>query len=166
MGPLPLPVTVGGTVTITNQPNVFVTNSAANPVPTRDVDNPARQPFQQDQVISIHAGTFGGDATFTVPKGKRLVIEFVSIHVSYPTGQKPTFAFLQVETANSNKFPNNHNFVLTFQAPDLNSDVFAGASPTRLYADPGTTVTLSLRRNSSIGEGLGSMSVSGYLVDL
>jgi hypothetical protein len=51
--------------------DVKVTNSSAEPVPTRDVDNSARQPF------TVGLVSFNNN-TFQVPAGKRLVIEYVS----------------------------------------------------------------------------------------
>jgi hypothetical protein len=68
-------------------PPVTVINTPAQPVPVRDVDNPARQPFQTSTsslTNAFNAQGFGLTLT-TVPAGKRLVIEFVSAACS-PTG--------------------------------------------------------------------------------
>ena len=71
-----------------NGPNVSVINTPAEPVPMRDVDNPARQPF--------HLQMFGDNNSFTVPAGKRLVIEFVSgrIHTNSDRRDAALFTLL------------------------------------------------------------------------
>ena len=54
-------------------------NTMANPVPVRDVDNPARQPFQKGTFYFLNDGESSkGTTLFFVPFGKRLVIEQVS----------------------------------------------------------------------------------------
>src|SRR5437899_6396572 len=60
--------------------NVNVVNTTASPVPVRDVDNPARQPFQAEAVggFADGASTTGDITIGAVPAGKRLVIEYVS----------------------------------------------------------------------------------------
>src|SRR5439155_17389827 len=61
--------------------NVNVVNTTASPVPVRDVDNPSRQPFQAEVVggFADGASTTGDITIATVPAGKRLVIEHVSV---------------------------------------------------------------------------------------
>jgi hypothetical protein len=56
--------------------NVQVVNTA--PVPTRDADNPARQPFHATRFFSMTTGEPDQTATIPVPAGKRLIIEHVS----------------------------------------------------------------------------------------
>src|SRR5438094_7734660 len=67
-------------VNVVNTPNVNVVNTPASPVQVRDVDNPAKQPFQAEVVGGFADGASStGDITIaTVPAGKRLVIEHVS----------------------------------------------------------------------------------------
>ena len=67
---------------------VQVVNTSAQPVLVRDVDNPARQPFQATVFISISDGVPAGSALLDVPSGRQLVIEYVSASVQLPTGQK------------------------------------------------------------------------------
>jgi len=169
----PVPVTgsigLSGTasVNVVNTPNVKVVNT----VPTVNAANPAFQPFQDEEVIGWNAGSglIGNDGTFLVPSGKRLVIEFVSFELTIPTGTRPTFNSVKIVNANSNTIPISFLIPLSFQGSAFlggqNSDVFIGSSPTRLYADPGSTVTLSVRTNNA-DNGLAEVSVSGYLVDV
>src|SRR5207244_995932 len=67
-------------VNVVNTPNVNVVNTTASPVPIRDVDNPARQPFHAEAVgeFADGASITGGILIPTVPAGKRLVIEHLS----------------------------------------------------------------------------------------
>src|SRR5438132_10795306 len=68
-------------VNVVNTPNVNVVNTPASPVPVRDVDNPAKQPFQAEAMggFADGASTTGDIPITTVPAGKRLVIEHVSV---------------------------------------------------------------------------------------
>src|SRR6266568_4786805 len=70
--------------------NVMVVNTPASPVPVRDVDNPARQPFQAEVVggFADGASTTGDIPITTVPAGKVLVIEHVSVFGAMLPGQK------------------------------------------------------------------------------
>src|SRR5437870_6667310 len=58
--------------------NVNVVNPVSSPVPIRDVENAARQRFQTRLVCNF-IGSFQCSDQITVPSGKELVIEFVSI---------------------------------------------------------------------------------------
>ncbi len=122
------------------------------------------QPFQAAVEIKLPNG-FGGENGFVaVPKGKRLVIEYVSGEAFLPTGQKGLFSVivsLQGQTTGT-----RHYLASTpmgkFGAPDY----FRAGQVVRLYADPGTTVMLRIDRDIATGEGLARMSLSGHLVDM
>ena len=90
---VPLP----SNVNVVNTPNVNVVNPTTQPVPVRDVDNPARQPFQVQVVgdFADGASTTGDIPITTVPAGKLLVIEYVSLFGSMLTGQQLVRARLQ-----------------------------------------------------------------------
>lgn len=154
----PLPVT--GTV------NVGPVNITGT-VPIRDIENPARQPYQNDEILSTPAGLLGDNATFTVPSDKRLVIEFVSFSANWPAGQYTTRFFIGVCNAAGGTCPTSYYVAPSAPVAEFGGEVFSvGSSPVRLYADPGTEVTVGVRRNATTGEGLASVSVSGYLVDV
>jgi hypothetical protein len=147
-------------------PGVTVTNPVSNPVPVRDVENPARQPFQQELFLSTPDGLLGANDQFTVPSGKRLVIEFVSFTMNWPAGQLTTRAFINVCNASGNACPVSFYVPASFQATEFGgTDFFVASSPTRLYADPGSVVGVAVRRNVTAGTGLATVAVSGYLVD-
>ena len=52
-----------------------VNNTTANPVPTDDVDNPAKQPFAIGAASTFQSGSV---TVTTVPAGKLLVIETIT----------------------------------------------------------------------------------------
>src|SRR4051794_12365863 len=66
-------------VAVQGAPSVTVQNAPANPVPTRSQDKPALQPVQHTGLVIFAAGEQIKDQTlYTVPAGKRLVIEEAS----------------------------------------------------------------------------------------
>ena len=75
--------------------SVFVTNDASHPVPVTSADDPGRQAFAFFKSDSWDSGD-SHDVSFTVPAGKRLVIEAVSISGLLDThGQKMLTAAVQ-----------------------------------------------------------------------
>jgi hypothetical protein len=154
---------------------VKVVNTTSEPVPTvaqgttlvRSADEPARQPFQQQWNVFFSTGETVKTAGVTVPTGKRLVIEYASLRAQLPVGQRLGF---QVETR-LNGFDGFHSVPTTFLGgfngvggPD--DEVVAGQD-VRLYADPGTTVAVILRRLDGTTDPASVFPViSGHLVDL
>jgi hypothetical protein len=90
---------------------VQITNTVANPVPNRDVDNPVRQAvqlrttaaFTGTDIASGNFTTFDGN-DFVVPAGKRLVVEFISGDMNVPQGVSATDTVFSgvVSTPNGN----------------------------------------------------------------
>jgi hypothetical protein len=110
---------------------VQVVNTSANPVPNRDQDNPAQQPFQfLAQPDTVGTGQTQAETDITVPAGKRLVLEYVSAGIAAGNGQ------VAVETVAGGSLA-----AWYFIAQP--SPVFTrGFFPTRIYADPGSTVSV------------------------
>lgn len=146
--------------------DVRVINPTAEPGPTRDADNPARQPFHARGIFSMSTGEPDQNATITVPLGKRLVIEHVSAFLGVPEGQKVLFS-IGTRLAGMLEF---HTLVAQEQGvfPQVlglgPKATFAASQPARFYADPGTTVYMGVGRTSTTGTAAGSMVVSGHLV--
>ncbi len=141
---------------------VKVLNTAAIPVLVRDVDNAARHAFQAQVVVSLSATTARNSAAITtVPAGKRLVIEYVSVLASGPTGQRyqASIGVRQGTTAGL------YFLALSPQGTfDFNDQLIAG-QPTRLYSDAGTSVGVELVRSATASTAFGIFTISGYLVD-
>jgi hypothetical protein len=151
---------VAGNVGLTGTPMVGI-DPSANVV--RDADEPARQVFQRTVHPTLVDNASIGSDTFSVPVGRRLAIQFVSAEVLLPAGQSPEE--LVVETV-ANGVSAGHVFAPAFTASVGGaSDRFVVSQDASIYADPGTTVTVELFRNSSSGNDLAAVTVSGYLVN-
>jgi hypothetical protein len=147
--------------------NVGVTNTAASPVAVRDVDNPAKQPFQAEVVggFADGASTTGDIIIATVPAGKRLVIEYVSASGAMLHDQK----VVRGEVAETLTLaPARWGIQYTPQGSnaDRTRDYFVATQPVRIYADPGS-ITCSAERDSVAGANPDSVTftISGYFVD-
>src|SRR5262249_59990259 len=73
-------------VQLSPEATVRVGNPASAPLPVRDVDMGARRAFQASVNLDM-SGTSG--TGLTIPAGKRLVIEFVSVSGSSSTSTQP-----------------------------------------------------------------------------
>ena len=146
-------------VNVVNTPNVNIANT---PI-VQDRDNPARQPF----AYSAGPQNWIGNAPnisfdFTVPGGKRLVIEQVSViaHLTASTTQKLS---AEVQIFNGSPFT-----FYRFVGADAGQNDFVASSQVRCYADAGTSVALLVTRSDTSGGGanVASVSLSGYLIDM
>ena len=163
-------------VSVTNTPNVNILNE---PVDVNVVNNASpvsvpTEPFQIGLSGSFVAGSpslteqtgFPDSNVFTVPSGKRLVIEHVSINTSIPIGQSGATITLRV-TTDVGKQSLNHRFVMTkqFEITGL-EDRWTASQPIKLYAGPNTDVVLAGQRSvlESTLEGAALLSISGFLV--
>lgn len=123
---------------------------------TLSADNPALQPFQNYQVVIPNASTTLL-SSFSVPSGKTLVIEELSLECLTGSSTQP-FDVRLLETGAG--VGAQYSFVPTSL---LNGFQFALAQVTRIYADSGTTVGVAtgttLPANSSC-----AVAVAGHLV--
>jgi hypothetical protein len=142
----------------------------------RDLDNPARQPFQAE-LRSLTITTSGGVENFQValvPPGKRLVIEHVSLRISSleatsggaPQPRFRTFATLVMKTET---VAAQHELVVN--RADVGTASFNVASqPLRAYVDPGSAVFVQIDCIADDGGDsllrVTHVTVSGHLVDL
>jgi hypothetical protein len=164
----PVPVPISGNVGITGTAAVQVTNTATNPVRIRNVDNPVQQAVTFSAEVVVPDGSFGeiNSNAFTVPAGKRLVLEYVSGHASLQPGQKPLVSMI---TAFG--FGGYVHYLTAvpqgdFSAISARPEEFTINGPLRLYSDGGFSLLIELTRNSSAGLALLQLTFSGYLVDL
>src|SRR5437867_3289252 len=127
----------------TSNKDVRVVNTTAEPVPVRDVDN-ARQPFQEVALVVIPASSSSASSTFTVPAGKRLVIEYVSGNNTLFAGQKLRGAFILTYVGGQYQ---RHYLLIHHGEPYNNTnEEFVTAQEMKAYADPGTQVEVFLYR--------------------
>jgi len=172
----PVPVTLHGTsvvtgaVAVTNTPDVNVVNEAS----VRDADNPAFQPVAATFSATLSTGAGPGanvsNPFYTVPSGKRLVIEYVDSNfvVGPASNAGKTFLSLEVSIPGT---PNVTHAIGTSSesAPcTLSQACFVVAKPVRIYVDAGAQLRVTggflLTQSSSFSFLNGT--VNGYLVDL
>lgn len=163
----PLPVTgvVSGQVAVTNtpqvvvanQPQVVVTNNSANPVPTRDVNNPARQPFVFSASCESNNSNGCNVTSPTVPAGKRLVLQHVngSIQLFGTTAQVQEFrlfvgsTYLTMPPRLVNSFSGLINYAVN--------------EPVLMFVEPGSKVLV--QASGTEIRLIATAFLSGYLVD-
>lgn len=156
----PLPVT--GTVS--------VSNLASSPLTVSDVDNPARQPLQAN-IIEVPP-QIPNPILFTVPAGKRLVIEYVSADIQANTQcvTAPRYA-LRTTTGGVTLEHFFYSELVGTVGSDANdaTRAYGLSQQTRIFADPNTQVTLDIRTSAfpscgfSVNDGI---HISGYLVNV
>lgn len=127
-----------------------------------DINNPARQPVQLNFAETIPAGSTQasfGTVIYTVPAGKRLVLEYFYGHAVAPAGQGVNVALL---------FP-DYYYPLQERSgifADPGRSLFQSNEPVRIYYDPGATVRILTYRNQTAGSASTNTRLNGHLVDL
>jgi hypothetical protein len=145
----------GGSQSQAASTGVIVTNTFNKPVPERDFDNPARQPFQYTLSPSSGSSSSASD-TYQVPAGKRLVIEYYSAQLTqYPSGG---YAYMYLTTTVNGQLA--YYKVIPPQATTVPTNQM-----TRIYADPGSTVAALVTQSSGTSCG-GTLILSGYFVNV
>ena len=141
---------------------VIVGNPAGNPVWVRGV-NDARQPFHESVVLNLGVDDSNESGFIFVPPGKRLVIEYASADALMPVGQRMKIFIRTTLSGN----PRDHFLVLYRQGAMSGFDNLTAGQEVRLYADPGTSVTIQAVRLASTGSGMtAKVTISGYFVDV
>jgi hypothetical protein len=169
----PLPVTGKATVAGTvNAVQSGAWNVGVNArVSIRDVDNPALQPFRFDHAYSILANSsFLQDTNvFTVPAGKRLVVEYINWLFSSadPTDQ---VEFIALSDADGDLHV-NLEFRPAHVGPVSGGGSVAlqeGSQLVRLYVDAGETLQLFVSRRAApvLNRANFIFFMQGYFIDL
>jgi hypothetical protein len=137
------------------------------------VNSPAQQPFQQSVGVSISNGSFssGSVTAFTVPSGKRLILETVEFHTQVPSPEQVIVAEVQMNAAGGQVF---FAIPVSFQGtiPVFNGVTsekktnYAGLHPASFFADPGTNVEVDFVRSAASEEVTGIFDFAGYVVDV
>ena len=176
----PLPIT--GNVNVTNNPlnvsfngmaqPVLVANTAGSPAFVRAVDSPARQPFQASVTINIADGAFfSGEVTgFTVPAGKRLILETATFDIQLPSPQQVIAPEIRVHGGSTDvEFPvvvqTEGTIPVVVNGQTQNETHYSGSQHVSFFADASTTVTFSVVRSANSQAVIGLFGVAGYLVD-
>jgi hypothetical protein len=121
----------------------------------------AKQPYQRMLVLSLDPGKFSDAVSFSVPAGKRLVVETASANAAVPAGQKVT-----VNLATTGGGLGGRAWLaLAAQGSISGLDRYTAAQPLRMYADSGTPVTFQAVRSDVTATASLNFAVAGYLVD-
>ena len=163
----PVPVAVQGTpsVAIQGTPSVTVGNTNAQAIPTRRADEPALQPVQRTALVIIGAGDQIEEATlYTVPAGKRLVIEEASVRAQLFAGVTEAMVFLR---SDGGGFGGHYVPLTSLGTLDGFGKVLVGTELLNGYADAGTPVDTNVTINTATGSGgRFEVTLAGHLVDL
>ncbi len=139
------------------------------PLPTRDVDNPARQPVQAEVVQGI--GHFTGQGVlFTVPPGKRLVVEHFSSELGVASGTSVNRYTLDIADNPTSGSSFAHFIPPAYHAPCgscvAGTELFVASQPIRMYVDAGKVLIVGVSFSNSPGPNVfGFFGISGYLID-
>jgi hypothetical protein len=156
------PVSISGqpSVNVASMPQVQLANDTNNPLWVRNLDEPARQPFQQTIFTQFASGDpFSQDVAVTIPAGATLVVEFVSAVGVMPAGQSLR---IHIET------PNTTHYLLASRqgvtAGNPNTEDFVASQQLRLYFTKNDPLTIKCARaDSTTGTGYAYVTLSGYL---
>jgi hypothetical protein len=149
---------------------VTVANTPSSPVPVQPV--PARQVVAADCFPQITNGNFGGSCflndpssgnPYTVPAGKRLVVDTTSVFCSVPSGQNILNPALFSNVGGS---PNFTGFRTAFEGPNGNADSYTLAQNGIAYADAGTSLDFQILKNSTSGSAGCGVWMQGHLEDI
>lgn len=144
-------------VNVVNTPSVNVVNTASSPALVRDVGAPVRTPVQIGVNVFISFGeTSRLSDIYTVPEGKRLVIEHVALKCDTLAVGNAVRGSVSTRFANDDF---SHEFAINMQ-PSVDGPLFVANHPMLAFADPGTRVQLSVSIDQAIGSG-GSGGISG-----
>ena len=145
--------------------SVFVTNDATQPVVVTSADDPGRRAFAFFQNDSFGSPEDSHVLSFTVPDGKRLVIESVAINAAVQTGTGQKIVSTAVQ-AHVNGHLQDYIMAPTFTGTSTGGrDLYTVSQATRIYADGGTEVLIFAVRNAFSGGAIMNGSVQGYLID-
>jgi hypothetical protein len=122
--------------------------------------------YQEGAFVDITPGAYEAGVLFeSVPAGKRLVIEHVSVRAELPPGQTARAAIVVSLDGKAV----SHYLVMVGQGTVIgeptNRAVFVASHPIRLYVDPGPRPAVTVERDNSDELGAAYASMLGYLVD-
>jgi hypothetical protein len=136
--------------------HVIVDNTPAQSIPVRDVSG--RDPFTVALTQSWPVGGTYTSIGYTIPTGKRLVVEHVSVRANVPSGQRVRGNLVTPSTP----YPGTPSIPFSWQGNFSGQDLLVGSLPMRAYVDG--KVTLTVLRNSSSGSGNWQATIIGYLI--
>lgn len=148
------------------QTPVTVTNPTAQPIPVKDQFNGALQPVTFYADLTLYTQNMSPKPVYTVPDGKRLVIESCSAFaMSNSHGSFPVY--FRIRTSAANQY--GSTYLPAGPMMSSGSHTFQAASTSlRAYADANTSVAVGIGTVEGQWDTplSGAVSCYGYLVDL
>ena len=123
--------------------------------------SPALQPFARSLTAQLPP-VGPAEAMFTVPAGKQLVIETVSLEMAVISQEN--FVDLTLSSTVGGEVVSYRLFANKVFSNLANT--YAFTQPLKFYADPDTQVIATFLRRYTTGSGGFSLTLSGYLVDV
>jgi hypothetical protein len=117
------------------------------------------EPVSGIEVLDLTGFAGVSSFIFTVPAGKRLVIEHVTANCQLPAGQR--FRFLGIITNFT-----SHSLIPVHVGDSGVNSHFVMSQPIKIYAAPLENVSVLANRPVATGSGSCSFSFSGFLIDL
>ncbi len=174
--PVPLPVTgtvsVGNTPTVTigGTPGVTVANGPTQPVPTTNRVGPGFQPVSLQPPVTVSANTENGwnGNFYTVPAGKRLVIDYIGAACATPVGENVLGIVVEAMPssgpATSLAIAPAGSPTVYLDAPQLQAIMVS--QKVEMFANAGDSITVGVFTNGGpSGASFANITVNGYLVD-
>ncbi len=161
----------GGATHVDGAQHVFVNNPAKAPANVFQVNEPVRQPWHKSMYFLIPDGRRFGSREFSVPAGKRLVIEVVNVEAEQARAVSELKVVCSVRTGvyvNDREEQAFYNFPASFGG-DFGNFGFSKHlcdESLRLYADEKTDVLIQVGRNDPRGPMYVHPVISGYLEDV
>ena len=125
-----------------------------------DINNPARQPVRLSFTETLTDGfsqVSFGTTIYTVPAGKRLVLEHLYADAFAPSAQGVNVALLD---------PNYFFPIEQRHAVPFGLFMHQSSTTVRIYYDPGATVRVVTYRYPTTGSAEVTVRLNGHLVDL
>lgn len=169
----PVPVTLQGTgkftgdVNVVNTPSVNIANSpivkvdTSTPLVVQEVGQVQKQFTQAHSGFMLFKGSGTTVALYTVPAGKRLIIQHASGEAQVDPGKPVRFLLL---VHDGSLLAHREFMVSTFQGKSGILDEFTTNQETICAAEEGQVVSLGVDTEGT-SDGLVAGSISGYLTD-
>jgi hypothetical protein len=142
-----------------DEKQVLVINEDDEPVPVRVVGRDPFQAFQRPFSLDWPDGEGFATSGYTVPAGRRLVIEYASLFAYLQTEGQTMFVRILTTAGGGSAF---HTLAVQKQEDYGVLKQFGAAHVVRIYADPGSTVQVSAGRLPFNGTANGTVTLSGH----
>jgi hypothetical protein len=122
----------------------------------------AAQRFQRELELDLANSVNIRSETVVVPPAKALVIEAVGVHAFVPSGQR---LVARIRTTAGGEIA-SYRYAPQLARGTFTTDDLLATEVTRIYADPGSTVSVIVDRDDDAGDATVEVSLSGHFVDV